>query len=125
MKRFFISIVFLLCTYLSNSQNFEYSGPVTKELIYEMEGSEILLYLDCLEVMGETNSSISWISTELSKSLKKDIKKYRSFIVSIDTENPTPKISEYKGKKKLSVNKYFIHIRRNGNFSLVELYQLI
>lgn len=125
MKTFFFLFVFIFGIQSTKSQTFEYIGPVNKEIISEMEGIEILLFLDCLEHIGETTNSISWLPYEQSIKYIKDIRKYRSFIFSIDTENTIPKTREYKGKKKLSVNKYFLHIRRTDNFSKVEIYQLI
>ena len=98
---------------------------MNKELISKMHGNEILLYLNCLEHIGETTDSVSWLPTEISENFKKNIKKYRSFVVEIDTKNTYPRTKEYKGKKKLHINKFFLHLERFENFSKIQLYQLI
>lgn len=125
MKKIILLSLLILVLLSTKSQTFEYTGPINKEVISKMEGIEILLFLDCLEHIGETTNSISWLPYEQSVKYIKDIKKYRSFVFSIDTENTLPKTREYKGKKKLSINKYFLHILRIDNFSKIEIYQLI
>lgn len=125
MKILFVFLVSIFGLKSIKGQNFEYVGPVNKELISKMEGYEILLYLNCLEHVGETTDSISWLSVETSKVIKKKIKNYRSFVIQIDSENTQPIIKEYKGKKKLQINKYFLYLKRFNNVSQIQLYQLI
>ena len=125
MRIFFVFLFFILTLNSIKGQNFEYVGPVNKELISKMDGHEILLYLNCLEHIGETTDSISWLSTETSKIIKKKIKYYRSFVIKVDTQNTQPRIKEYKGKKNLRVNKYFLYLKRFNNTSEIQLYQLI
>lgn len=125
MKIIYVLFLSFLGLNSIKGQNLEYVGPVNKELISKMEGQEILLYLTCLEHIGETTDSISWLSKESSILFKKKIKKYRSFVVEIDSENTQPRTKENKGKKNLKINKYFLYLKRFNNLSEIQLYQLI
>lgn len=125
MRIIIFLFLFLIGIEPAKTQNFEYIGPVNKELISKMEGREVLLYLSCLEHFGETTDSIRWLSEENSRIIKKKIKNYRSFVIKIDSESSQPIIKEYKGKKKLQINKYFLYLRRYNNTSEIQLYQLI
>lgn len=121
MKKIFGLVIGVFLSVSSFCQDFKYSGPMKPEIIKQMTGFEIVLYVDCLKDLGAENDLITWVSQETMKKINKKKNYYFSIEVSTDNVDEILNRKFTLGKNRLSESEYMITIERKDQVSKVKL----
>lgn len=121
MKKIFGLILGVFLSFYSLCQDFKYYGPMKPEVIKQMTGFEIALYVDCLKDLGAENDIITWVSEETLKKVIKKKNYYFSIEVFTDNVNETLNRKFTLGKNRLPESEYMITIERKDKVSKVKL----
>lgn len=121
MNKIFGLVVGIILSLSSFCQDFKYSGPMKPEVLKQMTGFEIVLYVDCLQDLGAENDFITWVSQETLKKINKKKNYYFSIEVSTDNVGETLNRKFTLGKNRLPESEYMITIERKDQVSKVKL----
>ena len=121
MKKIFGLVIGLFLSVSSFCQDFKYSGPMKPEVVKQMTGFEIVLYVDCLKDLGAENDLITWVSQETMRKINKKKNYYFSIEVSTDNVDETLNRKFTLGKNRLPESEYMITIERKDQVSKVKL----
>jgi hypothetical protein len=119
MTKTLITIFILFLSLFSNGQDFKYVGKVDSFIISKMTGSELLMYSECVTMIGKEREVIDWASDDIVDLIKTNPNHFKYQIASIDSKEKKVKIKPQNGSSTLGSEKFLMILERKKNQSTI------
>lgn len=114
--------LFLVFSKLNYAQDFTYLGPLNDDVIIKLTTKELLLYAECVSIIGMDGESFKWANNKTIANFKKNKSYYKGRVVVYDSQKNNFKVNPVVGKFKVPFEQSLFYIKRTQTNTIMKFY---